>query len=77
MRVPIVPPDLGTPARLSLWCVKPGDDVRRGDRIAEVVIPGVLADVLAPASGILAERTTHVGEVITDAIGVIVTGAES
>ena len=35
--------------------------VREGERIAEVLIPGVAVDVLAPAAGVLAERRVRAG----------------
>src|SRR5207244_10488980 len=57
MRVTIRLPELGTPeARFSGWFVRVGDEVREGERLAEVLIPGVAVDVLAPAAGVLAER---------------------
>lgn len=56
-RVPITLPDLGAPgAVLSLWYVRPGDRVFEGDRVAEVLLPGLTFDVPAPVTGVLAER---------------------
>jgi pyruvate/2-oxoglutarate dehydrogenase complex dihydrolipoamide acyltransferase (E2) component len=54
--VPVPLPDLGTagePVSLAAWLVEPGDAVEAGDRILEVVIPGITCDVRAPAAGII------------------------
>lgn len=57
MPVPITLPELGTDhARVSLWFVRPGEHVYEGDRLLEVVIPGAVIDVPAPATGIVRER---------------------
>ena len=57
MPVPITLPDLGSDrAVLSLWHVRPGERVYEGDRVAEVLIPGAVVDVSAPATGTLADR---------------------
>jgi pyruvate/2-oxoglutarate dehydrogenase complex dihydrolipoamide acyltransferase (E2) component len=66
VKVPIVLPDLGSPAaRLSLWYVRPGEAVYEGDRVAEVLIPGVVFDVAAPASGVLRDRLALPGDALT------------
>jgi len=51
--VPILAPDLGTtePSRLSAWLVEVGETVREGDRVVELLLPGLTVDVAAPASG--------------------------
>ena len=54
--MPVVLPELGAAAVLSLWYVRPGDRVFEGDRLAEVLIPGATFDVHAPVNGILVER---------------------
>lgn len=64
--VPIGLPELGTPhATLSLWHVRPGDRVIEGDRVAEVLIPGAIFDVSAPANGVLVERLAMPGDRLT------------
>jgi pyruvate/2-oxoglutarate dehydrogenase complex dihydrolipoamide acyltransferase (E2) component len=64
--VPITVPDLGSPrASFSLWHVRVGDRVTEGDRVAEVLIPGAIFDISAPASGILAERTVQPNDPLT------------
>ena len=59
----ITVPDLGA-ARVTfgLWHVRVGDRVTAGDRVAEVLIPGAVFDVPAPASGTLAERAVQPGD---------------
>jgi pyruvate/2-oxoglutarate dehydrogenase complex dihydrolipoamide acyltransferase (E2) component len=59
VRVAIALADPGTPrATFSLWYVRVGDAVVKGDRVAEVLIPGATIDVHAPATGTLAEQLT-------------------
>ena len=54
---PIALPDLGTErVTFSLWYVRPGERVFKGDRVAEVLFPGATYDVPAPANGVLTER---------------------
>ena len=66
MRVAIALPDLGTPrATFSLWYVCVGDRVVRGDRVAEVLIPGATIDVHAPATGTLAEQLSFPNDALT------------
>lgn len=70
-RVPITVPELGSArATFSLWHVRAGDRVTEGDRVAELLVPGAVIDVPAPATGALAERAAQpndplsVGQVI-------------
>ena len=50
-------PELGSDrATFSLWHVRAGDRVTEGDRVAELLVPGAVFDVSAPATGVLAER---------------------
>ena len=60
--VPITVPDLGADAVLSVWYVHPGEPVYEGDRVAEVLLPGVTVDVHAPATGTLADRRARPGD---------------
>lgn len=63
--VPILLPELGVEAgRFSLWYVRPDEAVSAGDRVAEILIPGVTIDVAAPADGILRERLAMPGDVV-------------
>jgi pyruvate/2-oxoglutarate dehydrogenase complex dihydrolipoamide acyltransferase (E2) component len=57
VRTPVILPDLGASrVRFSLWFADPGDQVYRGDRLAEVLADGASFDVSAPATGRLVER---------------------
>ena len=70
----ITVPDLGAPrATFSLWHVQVGDRVTEGDRVAEILIPGAVFDVPAPATGTLVERGVQPGDALTagQEIGVI------
>jgi len=63
--VSITVPELGSGrATFSLWHVQAGDRVTEGDRVAEVLIPGAVFDVSAPATGILAERSAQPGDAL-------------
>ncbi len=58
--MPITVPELGSDrATFSLWHGRVGDRVTEGDRVAEVLIPGAVFDVPAPATGVLAERSAQ------------------
>jgi 2-oxoglutarate dehydrogenase E2 component (dihydrolipoamide succinyltransferase)/2-oxoisovalerate dehydrogenase E2 component (dihydrolipoyl transacylase) len=61
-RVPITLPELGTAeAVFGLWHVAVGDRVSLGERLAEVLIPGVVVELQAGAAGVLAEATVQTG----------------
>jgi len=56
--VAVVPPaalsdDSG--ATLQQWLVVRGDEVYAGERVAEIVVPGILVSVSAPCSGRIEE----------------------
>ena len=73
-RIPIHVPDLGTEqesVRISAWLVEPGQTVVAGDRLVELLIPGITYDVSATQSGALASITRHVDAVVSrgDIIG--------
>jgi pyruvate/2-oxoglutarate dehydrogenase complex dihydrolipoamide acyltransferase (E2) component len=58
-------PEMGTErVRFSLWYVRVGETVIQGDRVAEVLIPGATVDVIAPATGTLAEQLTFPNDVL-------------
>jgi pyruvate/2-oxoglutarate dehydrogenase complex dihydrolipoamide acyltransferase (E2) component len=80
MRLPILTPDLGPETgRVILWCAAVGDDLRTGDRIAEVALPGLLVDAVAPTAGILSERCKNINDAVRtgDVLGFVVTTAEA
>jgi len=52
--VPILVPELGDNTggvRVCSWLVQPGDAVSRGDRVVELVFPGVAVNVASPCDG--------------------------
>ncbi len=53
----VLAPDLGSsePARVGGWLVEVGETVREGDRLVELLLPGLTFDVAAPATGRLVE----------------------
>jgi pyruvate/2-oxoglutarate dehydrogenase complex dihydrolipoamide acyltransferase (E2) component len=65
MRTPVLMPDLGAPASLSLWFAVPGDAVFEGDRLVEVLVDGATFDVSAPATGRLVERLAWPRDLLT------------
>jgi pyruvate/2-oxoglutarate dehydrogenase complex dihydrolipoamide acyltransferase (E2) component len=73
MVVPIVLPELGVrdgAARISCWLVDLGDHVDAGDRIVEVLVPGITFDVNSPAAGVVTridkqfESTVKTGDIL-------------
>jgi pyruvate/2-oxoglutarate dehydrogenase complex dihydrolipoamide acyltransferase (E2) component len=78
MKIPIRISDLGCEARFSGWFVSPGERVRDGERIAEVLIPGVAIDVVAPAAGVLTDGGRKRSEPLAagDILGTIDTANE-
>ena len=76
-RIPIHVPDLGTEqesVRISAWLVEPGQTVVAGDRLVELLIPGITYDISATQSGALASTTRHVDAIVSpgDIIGWLV-----
>ena len=64
--MPITVPELGSDrATFSLWHVRAGDRVTEGDRVAELLVPGAVFDVPAPATGVLAERQAQPNDPLT------------
>lgn len=66
-RVPILLPDLGTgsePVRICAWLADPGQPMTIGERIVQVVVPGISFDVTAPVSGELTEVTCPLGALV-------------
>lgn len=54
--IPVLLPDLGAgdvPIRFAQWLVESGEPVMEHDRIAEVLVGGVLFHVASPAEGTL------------------------
>jgi len=73
MAVPIILPELGVrdgTVRISCWLVDLGDRVDAGDRVVEVLTPGITCDVSAPTSGTITriekpfETAAKTGEVL-------------
>ena len=47
---------------VSLWLTRTGEPVNRGDRVVELLIPGVTFDVAAPCSGTLSGCECRTGD---------------
>lgn len=65
--LPVQLPDPGPtsqPIRVSAWLVEPGDEVVEGDRMVELLIPGITFDVTAPVSGTVAKCERMLDEVV-------------
>lgn len=57
-RVPICIPSEGwggAAVQLPLWLVEIGDEVDAGDPLAELLLPGVIGDLVAPVTGRIVE----------------------
>jgi pyruvate/2-oxoglutarate dehydrogenase complex dihydrolipoamide acyltransferase (E2) component len=63
MPTPIILPELGIdPVTLSIWYADVGDPILEGEKVVEVLGNGATFDVVAPASGTLAEKRAFVNE---------------
>ena len=63
MREPIVVPNLGWPSVvLSVWYVKPGEEVYAGDRVVELLLGSATFDIAAPCAGRLVDQCAGIGE---------------
>src|SRR5437660_527645 len=57
MQVPVIMPDLGMPdAVVSAWLVDEGGEVEEGESLIEILAGPATFEVIAPASGRLADR---------------------
>jgi len=69
MASPILVPPLGSPnqdMKVSLWLTRVGEPVVTGDRVVELLIPGITFDVEAPCSGILIACECQPGEAVRE-----------
>jgi pyruvate/2-oxoglutarate dehydrogenase complex dihydrolipoamide acyltransferase (E2) component len=54
-------PDLGVPgAKVSVWFVRPGERLREGERLVEVLAGSAAVDVPSPSDGILVQRLVEI-----------------
>jgi pyruvate/2-oxoglutarate dehydrogenase complex dihydrolipoamide acyltransferase (E2) component len=66
MREPIIVPDLGWPnVVLSVWYVKPGEQVYAGDRLVELLLGSATFDITASCAGTLLEQGVGPAEHLT------------
>jgi pyruvate/2-oxoglutarate dehydrogenase complex dihydrolipoamide acyltransferase (E2) component len=66
--LPIAVPDPGPssqPIRVSAWLVEPGDEVLEGDRVVELLLPGITFDVTSPVAGTVAQCVRMLDEVVS------------
>ena len=65
--VAVLVPDLGStePVRVSAWLVEAGETVRAGDRLVELLLPGLTCDVAAPATGRLLTQTVPLNAAVS------------
>lgn len=69
MATPILVPPLESHDQrltVSLWLTRVGEEVERGDRVVELLIPGVTFDVAAPCSGTLTTCDCRSGEEVRE-----------
>jgi len=68
MQTPILLPELGVgdeQIRVSGWFVEPGDSVEVGDRVVEVLLPGMTFDVAAPGAGVFLKSEKFLDAVVS------------
>ncbi len=69
MATPILVPPLGSPSqdlKVSLWLTRVGEQVVTGDRVVELLIPGITFDVESPCSGTLISCECQTGETVRE-----------
>ena len=76
-RIPIIIPELGSGTesiRISAWLVDLGQTVIAGDRVVEVLLPGITFDIQTAHTGELVEITRVVDAIVQpgDVVGWIV-----
>lgn len=67
-RTAILVPDLGVGAdsvRVSAWLVDVGQTVVAGDRVVELLMPGITFDIAAERTGELLAISRHVDEIVS------------
>jgi pyruvate/2-oxoglutarate dehydrogenase complex dihydrolipoamide acyltransferase (E2) component len=65
MLSPVHVPDLRAGAvRLSLWYAQLGETLRKGERLAEILVDGATFDVTSPVDGVLVERHARPDDVL-------------
>ncbi|WP_417388863.1 lipoyl domain-containing protein [Gimesia sp.] len=59
----LVPPVISSPRplKVSLWLTHAGEEVASGDRVVELLIPGVTFDVEAPCAGTIVSCECQAG----------------
>lgn len=81
VELPIIMPDIGAgrwSVQVCAWLVNLGDQIREGDRLIEVSLPGLTFDVNSPADGQLIAIDKTVGEKVGpgDVLGRLIPSAE-
>ena len=69
MTIPIRLPNLGSGdenVRVSCWLVDIGDTVEAGDRLVEVLLPGMTFDVPAPESGVVTRIERSFDDIVAE-----------
>ncbi|QDT15611.1 biotin/lipoyl-containing protein [Alienimonas californiensis] len=56
----------GQAPTLAGWLVETGERVRRGERVAELTIPGLMVDALSPADGVLVRQNVAAGRAVAE-----------
>lgn len=62
MLIPLLVPDVGASSeelRLCTWLVNLGEEIIEGDRIVELIIPGMTFDISSPVSGRVVRQERH------------------
>lgn len=78
LELPIKTPEIGAgalPVQVSSWLVETGEYVFEGDRIVELMVPGITFDVAAPADGRLIRIEKFSGAIVKpgDILGQLMT----
>lgn len=67
MRIPIRVPDLGVSdgIRITAWLIDVGDEVLSGDRLVELLVPGITFDVSAETNGTFSQKSKSLNAIVS------------
>ena len=64
LRVPQLGGSLDLEIRIAGWLVEQGEMIRQGDRLVELLLPGVVYHVHSPATGYLQNQIPPAGTIV-------------
>lgn len=65
IHVPVLDVPAEVPVVVSVWYIEVGEEVREGERVVELLFPGMILEVYAPTAGRLALVNRYAGKLVT------------